>query len=65
MVTYREVARTWLTWLETIALPANQAMVAAQEALEQAGVRVEPLHILHLLPEAIEHRCRVGRRGLG
>jgi nucleotide-binding universal stress UspA family protein len=63
--THREAVRTWLMWLETEAVPANQAMLAAQEAAEQAGLRVEQLHIPHLLPEAVAHRCRIGRQGLG
>ena len=62
---FSEAVRTWLAWLETEALPANQVMLAAQEAAEQAGLRVEPLHIPHLLPDAVAHRCRIGRQGLG
>ena len=63
---YREAAARWLTWLEDEALAMNNAMLAAQEAAEQAGVRVEPLHHCpHLFPDAVAHRCKVGRAGLG
>jgi hypothetical protein len=62
--TYRAAALDYVTWLEDVALPVNQKMVAAQEAAEQAGLRVEPLHIPHLLPDAVAHRCRIGRQGL-
>jgi len=62
---YREAAERFLTWLETDALRENDEMLAAQAAAMAAGVGVEPLHIPHLLPEAIAHRARVARQGLG
>ena len=65
MAAYREAAERWLTWVEDEALAMNNAMLAAQEAAERPGVRVEPLHIPYLLPDAVAHRCTVGRRGLG
>ena len=37
MDTYREAALKFLTWLEDEALAMNNAMLAAQEAAEQAG----------------------------
>ena len=63
--TYRTAALDYLTWLEDVALPVNQKMLAAQEAAEQAGLRMEPLHCPQLLPDQIAHRCRIGRQGLG
>lgn len=61
---YREAALKFLRFLEDEALVANDEMLMAQAAAEQAGLRVEPLHVPHLTAEAIAHRARIGRQGL-
>ena len=65
MAAYRERPRTLADVVGRRGLAMNNAMLTAQAAAEQAGLRVEPLHIPYLLPEAIAHRCKVGRAGLG
>ena len=63
--TYRAAALDYLTWLEDEALTRTNAMVNARETAEQAGVKVEPLAVPGLLPDAVAHRCKVGRHSLG
>src|SRR5690349_6449680 len=48
---YRDVALRFFEFLEREAVPMNQEMLAIQEAAAEAGVPVQALHILHLLPE--------------
>jgi hypothetical protein len=62
---YRDAAVQFFEFLEREAVPANEAMRALYEEAGQAGVTLDVLHVPQLSPEAVEHRIRVGRQGLG